>query len=81
MSKDSREANRAVLESICFQVNDVLKSMHKDALENGGVESKDGSFLLRVNGGANANNLLMQTEADSLDHTMDCSAQLHASLA
>ncbi|KAG1327104.1 glycerol kinase-like [Cocos nucifera] len=56
---------RAVLESICFQVNDVLKSMYKDAVENG-VESKDGSFLLRVDGGASANDLLMQTQADLL---------------
>ncbi|XP_008795833.1 glycerol kinase-like isoform X2 [Phoenix dactylifera] len=57
---------RAVLESICFQVNDVLESMYKDVVEHGGVESKDGSFLLRVDGGASANNLLMQTQADLL---------------
>ncbi|KAK1395940.1 Glycerol kinase [Heracleum sosnowskyi] len=53
---------RAVLESMCFQVKDVLDSMHKDASE---VESK-GKFLLRVDGGATVNNLLMQIQADIL---------------
>ncbi|KAK7255200.1 hypothetical protein RIF29_28604 [Crotalaria pallida] len=50
---------RAVLESMAFQVKDVLDSMHKDA---GGVESSE--FLLRVDGGATINNLLMQIQAD-----------------
>lgn len=53
---------RAVLESMCFQVKDVLDSMHKDAT---GVESKE-KFLLRVDGGATINNLLMQIQADIL---------------
>ncbi|KAL1809732.1 hypothetical protein ACET3Z_026722 [Daucus carota] len=53
---------RAVLESMCFQVKDVLDSMHKDASE---VESKE-KFLLRVDGGATVNNLLMQIQADIL---------------
>lgn len=53
---------RAVLESMCFQVKDVLDSMHKDA---GAVESKE-KFLLRVDGGATVNNLLMQIQADLL---------------
>ncbi|XP_043703127.1 glycerol kinase-like [Telopea speciosissima] len=55
---------RAVLESICFQVNDVLESMHKDSKEKAGAN--DGEFLLRVDGGASANNLLMQIQADLL---------------
>ncbi|OIW11978.1 hypothetical protein TanjilG_02185 [Lupinus angustifolius] len=50
---------RAVLECIAFQVKDVLDSMHKDA---GNVESNE--FLLRVDGGATINNLLMQIQAD-----------------
>lgn len=50
---------RAVLESICFQVKDVIDSMNKDA---GGVGSKKEEFLLRVDGGATANNLLMQIQ-------------------
>lgn len=53
---------RAVLESMCFQVNDVLNSMHKDAGERGEVRSKEGEFLLRVDGGATVNNLLMQIQ-------------------
>ncbi|XP_074285199.1 glycerol kinase-like [Silene latifolia] len=57
---------RAVLESMCFQVKDVLDSMHKDAMENGGVENNKGEFLLRVDGGATVNNLLMQIQADLL---------------
>lgn len=50
---------RAVLESMCFQVKDVLDSMHKDAEEK---VMKEGEFLLRVDGGATVNNLLMQIQ-------------------
>ena len=53
---------RAVLESMCFQVNDVLSSMHKDAGDAGEVKSAEGEFLLRVDGGATVNNLLMQIQ-------------------
>lgn len=56
---------RAVLESMCFQVNDVLSSMHKDAGEEGEVRNESGEFLLRVDGGATINNLLMQTQVQS----------------
>lgn len=47
---------RAALESICFQVNDVLKTMGKDT----GKKITE----LRVDGGAVANNLLVQFQAD-----------------
>lgn len=57
---------RAVLESMCFQVKDVLDSMHKDAGEKGEVKNEKGEFLLRVDGGATINNLLMQIQADLL---------------
>uniref|UniRef100_A0A5B7AF89 glycerol kinase n=1 Tax=Davidia involucrata TaxID=16924 RepID=A0A5B7AF89_DAVIN len=57
---------RAVLESMCFQVKDVLDSMHKDAGEKGEVKNEKGEFVLRVDGGATANNLLMQIQADLL---------------
>ncbi|WCJ40503.1 Glycerol kinase [Euphorbia peplus] len=57
---------RAVLESMCFQVKDVLDSMHKDAGEKGEVKNAKGEFVLRVDGGATANNLLMQSQADLL---------------
>jgi len=57
---------RAVLESMCFQVKDVLDSMHKDAGEGGEVKNEKGEFLLRVDGGATVNSLLMQIQADLL---------------
>lgn len=57
---------RAVLESMCFQVKDVLDSMHKDAGEKGEVKNEKEEFLLRVDGGATVNNLLMQIQADLL---------------
>ncbi|KAB1218734.1 Glycerol kinase [Morella rubra] len=57
---------RAVLESMCFQVKDVLDSMHKDAGEKGEVKNEKGEFLLRVDGGASVNNLLMQLQGDLL---------------
>ncbi|XP_058728889.1 glycerol kinase-like [Vicia villosa] len=52
---------RAVLESICFQVKDVIDSMRKDSGFN---ESNKEEFLLRVDGGATVNNLMMQIQAD-----------------
>jgi len=50
---------RAALESIAYQVKDVLKAMEADS----GISIKE----LRVDGGATANNLLMQFQADILD--------------
>jgi glycerol kinase len=47
---------RAALESICFQVNDVLQTMAADTGES--------IVELRVDGGAAANNLLLQMQAD-----------------
>ncbi len=47
---------RATLESIAYQVNDVLKAMWTD--------SRISLTDLRVDGGASANNLLMQMQAD-----------------
>jgi glycerol kinase len=49
---------RAALESIAFQVADLLEAMQKDAGEK--------LAELRVDGGATANNLLMQFQADML---------------
>ncbi|MDB5321859.1 MAG: Glycerol kinase [Phycisphaerales bacterium] len=49
---------RAALEAIAFQVADILQLMQKDS----GVQIKE----LRVDGGAAANNLLMQFQADLL---------------
>ncbi len=50
---------RATLESLAYQSNDVIKAMVKDS----GVDVKQ----LRVDGGASANNFLMQFQADIMD--------------
>lgn len=50
---------RATLESIAFQVNDVLNVMKTDADMQ--------LAALKVDGGASANNLLMQMQADLID--------------
>ena len=50
---------RATLDSICYQINDVLKAMKEDS----GISLS----ALKVDGGASANNLLMQTQADISD--------------
>ncbi len=50
---------RAALEGIAFQVADVLRAMEADAK----IKLKE----LRVDGGASANNLLMQFQSDLLD--------------
>lgn len=50
---------RATLESLAYQVNDVLEAMRADS----GIELSS----LKVDGGASANNFLMQTQADIID--------------
>ena len=47
---------RATLDSLCYQTNDVLTAMKADS----GIELSS----LKVDGGASANNYLMQTQAD-----------------
>jgi glycerol kinase len=54
---------RATLESIAYQTNDVLKAMQVDS----GIELK----ALKVDGGACANNFLMQFQADILGVKVD----------
>ncbi|PRQ50574.1 putative glycerol kinase [Rosa chinensis] len=66
---------QAVLESMCFQVNDVVDSMHKDAGEKGEVKNEMGEFLLRVDGGATVNNLLMQIQLAICSFRMRMSCQ------
>lgn len=50
---------RATLESLAYQVNDVLRAMEAD--------SKITLSALKVDGGASANNFLMQTQADIIN--------------
>ncbi|RZC62406.1 hypothetical protein C5167_024204 [Papaver somniferum] len=57
MSSKSRNAN--ILMAL---VKDGLDSMKKDAGEKGEVKNENGDFLLRVDGGATINNLLMQIQ-------------------
>ncbi len=54
---------RATLESIAYQVSDVLRAMRSDS----GI----GLTSLKVDGGASANNLLMQLQADILQARID----------
>jgi glycerol kinase len=60
MTRGSTDAHiaRAALESICYQTYDVLKAMEADS----GINIAE----LRVDGGATANNLLMQFQSDIL---------------
>ena len=50
---------RATLDSLCYQVNDVLQAMKADS----GIDLA----ALKVDGGASANNYLMQTQSDLID--------------
>ena len=59
---------RASLESMAYQTYDVLKAMEADS----GVEIRE----LRVDGGATANNLLMQFQSDILGADVVCPHQL-----
>ncbi|WP_127124415.1 glycerol kinase GlpK [Pseudoflavitalea rhizosphaerae] len=59
---DAAHIARAALESIAYQTMDVLKAMEADA----GLPISE----LRVDGGATANNLLMQIQADVLNATV-----------
>ena len=54
---------RATLESIAYQVNDVLTAMKADS----GIDPAS----LKVDGGASANNLLMQMQADIIQAPVD----------
>lgn len=50
---------RATLDSLCYQTNDVLKAMEADS----GIRLA----ALKVDGGASANNYLMQTQSDIIN--------------
>ena len=50
---------RATLDSLCYQTNDVLQAMKADS----GIELA----ALKVDGGASANNYLMQTQSDIIN--------------
>jgi glycerol kinase len=59
---DRRHLVRAALEGICYQSRDLLEAMTADVVRAGGVPLQ----ALRADGGAAANDLLMQFQADVL---------------
>ena len=59
---------RATLDSLCYQVNDVLQAMKADS----GIDLA----ALKVDGGASANNYLMQTQADLIGVNVERPATL-----
>ena len=65
---------RATLESLAYQVKDLIDSMNQDLLETDAdvdetpeIDKTLGLSTLRVDGGAAANNFLMQFQSDILD--------------
>ena len=67
MSRSTKKAHivRAALESIAYQVKDLIDTMQ----EEGGVDLK----VLRVDGGPTRNKFLMQFQSDMLNHEIDSS--------
>jgi glycerol kinase len=57
---------RAALDAIAFEVRDVFDVMVAEAAGRADGSSGQASAVLRVDGGASANNLLMQLQADQL---------------
>ncbi|MBR6635083.1 MAG: glycerol kinase GlpK [Clostridia bacterium] len=54
---------RAVLESITYQMTDLLEAMHEDS----GIDISD----LRVDGGASVSNIMLQIQADMIQSQVD----------
>lgn len=59
LSTNKNHICRAAIEAICYQVNDVLEAAAKD--------SGSKITLLKVDGGASANNIMMQFQSDIID--------------
>ena len=57
---------RAALDAIAFEVRDVFDVMTAEAAARGEGLQQGGAAALRVDGGASANNLLLQLQADQL---------------
>jgi glycerol kinase len=58
---------RAALEAIAFEVRDVVDVMAAEA----GVRPADAGMAMRVDGGASANDLLMQLQADQIQRPVE----------
>ncbi|HEX7995499.1 MAG TPA: glycerol kinase GlpK [Streptosporangiaceae bacterium] len=62
---------RATLEAIAFEVRDVVDAMAADAAATADSPATDAAATLRVDGGAAANDLLMQIQADQLQQPVE----------
>lgn len=58
---------RATLESLAYQVKDLIESMNDDLKDNG----SNGLTSLKVDGGASLNNFLMQFQSDMLNKEVE----------
>ena len=70
---------RAALESIAYQTEDVISAMNADMARMN--EKEEGISLLKVDGGASANDLLMQMQSDFSAVTVQISANPEATAA
>jgi glycerol kinase len=62
---------RAALEAIAFEVRDVVDVMTAEAAARGGSDAAAGLRALRADGGASANDLLMQLQADQIQRPVE----------
>lgn len=72
---------RAALESIAYQTEDVISAMNADIAMMNGEKESGGISLLKVDGGASANDLLMQMQSDFSAITVEGSANPEATAA
>lgn len=72
---------RAALESIAYQTEDVIAAMNADASALYGEDRANKISLLKVDGGASANGLLMQMQSDISGITVQSSANPEATAA
>ncbi len=72
---------RAALEAIAFQTEDVISSMNADIALLYGEDAPNTISLLKVDGGASANDLLMQMQSDFSTITVQTSLNPEATAA
>lgn len=72
---------RAALESIAYQTEDVIDAMNADIAELYGDDSTDKISLLKVDGGASSNDLLMQMQSNFSAITVQSSSNPEATAA
>jgi len=65
---------RAALESIAYQTEDVIAAMNADVALMNGENKSEAISILKVDGGASANDLLMQMQSDFSSITVRSSA-------